>query len=235
MRQVLLTRVRAVADVNAHMREIELAGPDVPRLRPRPGAHLVVHVPDGDAVARRVYSIWRHDPRDASLTLRVAVHPAGGPGCAWARAVAAGDRITVEPPRSKITLAEQAAFHLFAGDETGAVPLLAMRAALPRAAPVAGVFASIGGDDEMPGFDGVPTLPWVHRGATSAVGSRTLLRAVQELELPQGAGVAYLAGESDTCRLIQRHLIEQRGWPRRSVLTQPQWTPDRPGFGAGPA
>ncbi|WP_433831430.1 siderophore-interacting protein [Actinoplanes sp. CA-015351] len=231
MRQVLLTRVRAVADVNPHMRQIELAGPDVPRLRPRPGAHLVVHVPDGSAVARRVYSIWRHDPPDATLTIRVALHPAGGPGCTWARAVAAGDRITVEPPRSKITLAPQAAFHLFTGDETGAVPLLAMRAALPRATSVVGVFESIGDDDEI----GESDLPWVHRGQAPAVASRTLLRAVQGLELPPGAGIAYVAGESDTCRLIQRHLIEQRGWPRRSVLTQPQWTPNRPGFGAGPA
>lgn len=235
----LPTRVRSVTDVTHHMRQIELVGPDLPRLRSRAGAHLVVRVPTGGGCARRVYSIWNHDPRTSSLAIRVALHDADGPGCVWARGVAPGDRITVEQPRSKITIDSTAAFHLFIGDETAAVPLLAMRAAVHRAArggtppPVLGVFEAAGAADEMPGVDGVPTLPWVHRGSTPATASRVLLRAVQALDLPAGIGAAYVAGESDTCRLIQRHLIEQRGWPRRSVHLQPQWVAGRPGFGAG--
>ncbi|WP_432991469.1 siderophore-interacting protein [Dactylosporangium sp. CA-233914] len=219
--------------MSASMRQIDLAGPDVPRLRCRPGAHVVVRVPTGGGEARRVYSIWRHDPRDSALSLRIALHDAGGPGCVWARAVAPGDRVTLEAPRSKITLDESAAFHLFAGDETGAVPLLAMRAALHRDRPVLGVFEAPGPDEEMPGAEGVPPLPWVHRGRASAVASRVLLRAVQDLRLPTGTGTAYVAGESATCRLLQRVLIEQHGFARRAVLVQPQWTPGRPGFGAG--
>lgn len=221
------------------MRQLELVGPDLPHLRIRPGAHLVVQVPAGAGHARRVYSIWTHDPRAAALTIRVAMHHRAGPGYAWAGSVVPGDRITVEAPRSKITLDETAAFHLFVGEETAAVPLLAMQAALHRTArggtarPAFGVFEASGPDDEVPGVDGVTALPWVHRGASSAVASRVLLRAVQELELPAGTGAAYVAGESDTCRLVQRHLVEQRGWPRRAVRMQPQWAAGRPGFGAG--
>jgi NADPH-dependent ferric siderophore reductase len=211
------------------MRQIELTGPGLARLRCRPGAHLVVRIPD----ARRVYSIWRHDPASASLSIRIALHDAGGPGCEWAAKAAVDDRISVELPRSKITLAEEAPFHLFAGDETGAVPLLAMRAAVRGAAAVHGVLECAGPQDEAPGLDGTPPLPWVHRGRASAVASKVLLRAVQDLDLPPGAGAAYVAGESATCRLIQRHLIEQRGWPPRAVRVQQQWAPGRPGFGAG--
>jgi len=235
-RPPLPTRVRSVADVAAGLREIELTGPEVARLRSRPGAHLVVRVPAGDGYARRVYSIWTHDPRTSALTIRVALHDADGPGCRWARGVVPGERVTVEPPRSKITIDETASFHVFAGDETGAVPLLAMRAALHRnAAPpsVFGVFEAATAAGEMPGPAGVPPLPWVHRGHAPATASRVLLRAVQGLELPAGTGAAYVAGESDTCRLIQRHLVEQRGWPRRAVHVQPQWVAGRPGFGAG--
>ena len=221
-RRDLPTRVRSVTDVTAHVRQIELVGPDLPRLHPRPGAHLVVRVPD-----RRVYSIWSH--RGSALTIRVVRHDAGGPGCAWAGAVEPGDRVTVEPPRSKISIDPTAAFHLFAGEETGAVPLLAMRAAVPPGVPVFGVFEG----PEMPGPAGVPPLPWVGRGSAPATASRVLLRAVQALELPPGPGAAYVAGESDTCRLLQRHLVEQRHWPRRSVHLQPQWVAGRPGFGAG--
>jgi NADPH-dependent ferric siderophore reductase len=229
------TRVRSVRDLTPHMREIELVGPDVPRLRLRPGAHLVARLPDGGA--RRVYSIWRHDPRASLLVLRVALHDAGGPGCTWARTVAPDDRLTVEPPRTKITVDPSATFHLFAGDETGAVPLLAMRAALHRAtggaADIHGVFEAAGPADEVPDVDGLPPLPWVHRGSSPAVASRVLLRAVQDLDLPPTGGAAYLAGESDTCRLLQRHLVEQRGWNRHAIRVQPQWAPNRPGFGAG--
>ncbi|GAA3262112.1 siderophore-interacting protein [Dactylosporangium siamense] len=230
----LLTRIAAVRDVSATMRQIDLIGPDVPRLRCRPGAHVVVRVPAGNGEARRVYSIWRHDPASSALSLRLALHDAGGPGCDWARTAAPDDRVTLEPPRSKITLDDSAAYHLFIGDETAAVPLLAMRAALPRTTATAiGVFEAPGPADEMPGPDGVPPLPWVHRGRASAVASPVLLQAVRELALPAGAGAAYVAGESDTCRLVQRLLIEQRGFARKAVRVQPHWAPGRPGFGAG--
>ncbi|MEV6302157.1 siderophore-interacting protein [Actinoplanes sp. NPDC051861] len=244
----LKVRVRDVTDVTAHMRQIELTGPDLSRLRVRPGAHLVIRIPNvaGSSTARRVYSIWSHRPAASSLTIRVALHDVGGPGCVWAQAAAPGDRLEVEQPRTKITLDATADFHLFLGDETGAVPLLAMHAALLRTEtpasgvagrrldpPVFGVFESADPGDEMPGPDNVPPLPWVHRNGASAVASRVLLRAAQNLDLPAGRGAAYIAGESDTCRLIQRHLIEQRGWSRRSVHTQPQWAHGRPGFGAG--
>jgi ferredoxin-NADP reductase len=35
-------RVRSISDVTPHMREVELTGPEAPRLRFRPGAHLVL-------------------------------------------------------------------------------------------------------------------------------------------------------------------------------------------------
>jgi NADPH-dependent ferric siderophore reductase len=189
-------------------------------------------------VVRRVYSVWRASPQQALLVLRVALHDEAAPGCAWAQAVAPGDRVSIEPPRSKISIDPAAGFHLFVGDETGAVPLLAMAAEIHRSGgdsspPVAGVFETTGPGAEMPGAAGVPALPWVYRGAGSAVASPVLLRAVRELDLPAGPGTAYLAGESATCQLLQRYLVQARGWSRRSIRVQPQWAPGRPGFGAG--
>ncbi|MEU8661955.1 SIP domain-containing protein, partial [Actinoplanes philippinensis] len=49
----------------------------------------------------------------------------------------------------------------------------------------------------------------------------------------QGAaepGRAYLAGEARTIQMVRRHLVEDRHWPRRSVLTKPFWTPGRKGM-----
>jgi len=233
------TRVHSVVDVNNHIREIRLRGPGLAGPRCSPGAHVVVRVTAGTGYARRVYSIWLSSPQHALAVLRLAMHGDGAPGCVWARTVKPGDDVVIEPPRSKITIDPAAAFHLFAGDETAAVPLLAMHAAIHRSAapecrpPVVGVFEAGDAGAEVPGVPDVPPLPWVHRGGASAVASPVLLDAVRDLELPAGTGTAYLAGESMTCRLLQRHLVEERGWPRRSVRVQQHWAPGRPGFGAG--
>jgi NADPH-dependent ferric siderophore reductase len=206
------------------MRQIELVGPDLPRLRIRPGAHLVVRIPAGDGHARRVYSIRTHDPRVSALTIRVAVHHRDGPGCAWARTAAPGDRVAVEPPRSKITLDETAAFHLFVGEETAAVPLLAMRAALHRSArggiapPALGVFEAAGPGDEVPGIDGVPALPWVHRGMARATASRVLLRAVQALDLPGGAGAGAHRDRHRSWEQVGGGRIGERGGDQQDRL-----------------
>jgi NADPH-dependent ferric siderophore reductase len=239
-RRPVTTTVHSVVDVSDQMREIRLKAPGLARWRCPPGAHVVVWVPTTAGPARRVYSIWSWSPQHPSVTIRVAIHGAVAPGCAWALAVRPGDEVRIEPPRSKISIEPAAAFHLFAGDETAAVPLLAMQAAIHRSGGtgprplVLGVFEAPTAAAEVPGGSEVPALPWVHRGRASAVASPVLLRAFRELDLPAGTGTAYLAGESTTCRLLQRYLIETRGWPRRSVKVQPHWAPGRPGFGAGP-
>jgi NADPH-dependent ferric siderophore reductase len=42
--------------------------------------------------------------------------------------------------------------------------------------------------------------------------------------------VAYLAGEARTIQAVRRHLVEDRGWDRRAVVTHPFWTPGRRGL-----
>jgi NADPH-dependent ferric siderophore reductase len=232
-RRELPVRVHSVVEISDTVREIRLRGSALTGLRCAPGSHVVVRVPTADGAARRVYSIWRSSAVDAYAMLRIVLHSRDAPGSAWAARVQRGDPVVLEPPRSKISVDRAAAFHLFIGDETGAVPLLAMRASV-RGATVAGVLECSGPGEEMPGADGAPPLPWVHRGAAPAVASKVLLGAVRGLELPTGAGVAYVAAESQTCRLVQQHLIEERGWPRSAVKVQQQWAPGRPGFGAGP-
>ena len=238
----MIARVDTVTDISDSMREIWLRGPALAGWRCSPGAHVVVRLEAGGVPARRVYSLWQLRPDQALAVLRVLVHDGDAPGCVWARTVRPGDLVGVERPRSKITVDPAAGFHLFAGDETAAVPLLAMRAAVAHGAaavrrpPVIGVFEAAEAGGEVPGVPGVEPPRWVHRGAASPVGSRVLLDAVRQVGLPPGHGTAYLAGESGTSRLLARHLIEERGWPRRAVRVQQQWAPGRPGFrsGSGP-
>jgi NADPH-dependent ferric siderophore reductase len=43
-------------------------------------------------------------------------------------------------------------------------------------------------------------------------------------------GTAYVAGEARTAQVVRAHLVRERGWPRRSVIIKPFWTPGRKGM-----
>jgi NADPH-dependent ferric siderophore reductase len=62
------------------------------------------------------------------------------------------------------------------------------------------------------------------RHGASAETSATLITALRSLDLPPEPGHAYIAGEARTCAAARRHLIEDRGWPARSISTKPFWT-----------
>jgi NADPH-dependent ferric siderophore reductase len=216
--------------VTPSMWEIRLRGPAFRMVSARPGAHVPVEVPleNGDTVLR-TYSVWAHDPTTSSLTLRVVDHRPGGPGSRWAAGASVGQRLRIGLPRNRIALDPAAPYHVFVGDETAAVPLLTMLAALPQAAQAFGVLETADSDNELSIPDG-RAIGWAHRGAASAVNSPVLVRAVRRLELPERPGVAYVAGESATCRAVARYLVGTRGWHRRAVRTQVHWTPGRSGL-----
>lgn len=50
------------------------------------------------------------------------------------------------------------------------------------------------------------------------------------LDLPGTPGTAYLAGEAGTVQMVREHLVRDRGWHRRDVVTKPFWAPGRTGM-----
>jgi Siderophore-interacting protein len=42
--------------------------------------------------------------------------------------------------------------------------------------------------------------------------------------------VAYVASEARDCQAARRHLITDRAWQSRSVITNPFWTPGKRGL-----
>jgi NADPH-dependent ferric siderophore reductase len=73
-------------------------------------------------------------------------------------------------------------------------------------------------------------LSWRFRGDVSAAASAGLASVVRDLDLPAEPGAAYLAGEARTCQAVRAHLVNERGWPRRSVLVKPFWAPGKRGL-----
>ena len=224
-RLLVPARVLAVEHQAPRLKRITL---NAPGLEWVPGQHVRLQVAPGPVDwlvgTLRTYTVW--DYHDGSLELMVYLH-GDGPGAEWARATAPGDELMLLKPQGDFVTAP-AAYHLFAGEETAAAAYGPMLHALPADAKV---FASLEVDtpDERLPLK-LEEEAWSYRHGRSAASSETLVDAVRALSLPPEPGMAYLAGEARTIQMVRRHLVEERQWPRRNVLTKPFWTPGRKGL-----
>ena len=216
--------VTAATLVSDAMHEVTLTAPEFARWRTKPGQNVRLALGRFQIDGLRAYSIWTHDPERAEIVVRGLDH-ADGPGSRWMATVEPGATVLLTGVRGVFGLDPAAPWHLFVGDESGAVPLLAMRAALPADAVVHGVLEASSAAGRVPPLGG--DLPWEYRDGAPAAG---LADRVRGLTLPAEPGVAYLAGERDTCLEIRRYLREELGWPRRSVRLSAHWTPGKRGL-----
>ncbi|MFD0687471.1 siderophore-interacting protein [Actinomadura fibrosa] len=229
-------RVEDVRPAPGRMRWIRLGG--VPGLEWTPGQQVRVHVADITAArtwvsgavrnALRTYSVWDYDPSAGVMELCVMDHPGDGPGARWARNARPGDEVVFGKPEGKFAL-RTGAYHLFAGEETASVPFGAMLRALPADEAVFGAIETARPEDALP-LPRAAELSWCHRGDAAAASSGVLVDAVRALDLPDEPGTAYVAGEARTVQAVRAHLVDERGWPRRSVQVKPFWTPGRRGL-----
>jgi NADPH-dependent ferric siderophore reductase len=223
--------VTQIDPIARRMLRIRIEGDRIPGLAWIPGQHVRVHVADvleprswlrpGDML--RTYSVWRHDD---GIELCVLDHDNGGPGVGWARRLRTGDLVSFSGPQGSFVL-HDGAYHVFAGDETAAVAFGPMLRGMP---PGAGVYGVVEAGEPAGRLPLDRPLRWQYRDGQSAASSQGLLEALAGLQLPSEPGVAYLAGEAKTIQLLRRHLVTERGWPRRAVITKPFWTPGKRGL-----
>jgi NADPH-dependent ferric siderophore reductase len=224
--------VTAIDPVARRMLRIRIEGDGVRGLAWMPGQHVRVHVAgmrDPRNWLRpfdmlRTYSVWNYD--DGALELCVLDHGEAGPGTRWARGLSVGAEVMVSRPQGSFVLRDEA-YHVFAGEETAAVAFGPMLRALPASASAYAVIEVDEPADRLP-LD--RDVHWLYRQGAPAASSATLVKGLASLDLPAHPGVAYLAGEARTIQLLRQHLVTDRGWPRRSVLTKPFWTPGRRGL-----
>jgi NADPH-dependent ferric siderophore reductase len=170
----------------------------------------------------RTYSVFDYD--GAVLQLCVLDH-GDGPGARWARAARPGDLVRLSAPQGRMVV-RAAPYFVFAGEETAAITFAPMLRTLGTAR-VYGVIEVGGRADRLPLHAG---LTWWYREGRPAAASASLLAAVAGLDLPPAPGLAYVAGEARTVQAVRAHLVRDRGWPRRQVITKPYWTPGRTGL-----
>ncbi|MFG3440093.1 siderophore-interacting protein [Nonomuraea sp. NPDC047897] len=199
-----------------------------------PGQHVRIELKDPLSVSGilrpadtlRTYTIWDFDER--ALELRIHLYEGDGIGLRWAREARPGDPVTFWWPQGDF-FTREAEYHVFIGEETASAAFGPMIRALGASAEVYGVLESDAPEHDLPVPAPAP-LRRVHRHGAPAASSRLLLAAVAELDLPNNAGAAYVAGEARTCQLVRDFLVRERNWPRTSIKVKPFWTPGKRGL-----
>ncbi len=239
-RWVLRGTIEHVEWTTPRMRRITVVGEDLDRRSRTPGQQVRVMLQDlthlrvwlsprelGDVT--RTYSLWDYDAESGRYELMVLDHDGDGPGAQWARAARPGDAICVGPPEGRFTARIPSRYHLLVGEETAAVCFGAMLRSLPTGERVHGAIEAAARDEHL-AIPGGEELLRVERDGAPASPSAVLLEAVRSIALPDDPGTAYLAGEAKTIQAVRRHLMDDRGWPRTSILTKPFWTPGKRGL-----
>jgi NADPH-dependent ferric siderophore reductase len=224
--------VAAVRDLTPRMRRVQLTSPDLDRFDYVAGQDMALTFRRGDAPPiRRRYTIRRFDPDRLRLDLDFVLH-GGGPGMRWAQSAGPGDSIEVVGPRGKITLARDAAWHLFAGDATAVPGALAMMEALPDDVPAA-AFLQVDDREERQAVDSNRSqqITWRYE-APAANGDGSLTAALADATLPAGRGHAYLAGEVALVIALKATLLA-RGWSPEDISAKAYWNRGRANAGHG--
>ena len=127
----LTLSVAEVEQVTPRTRRLRLTGPDLAAFSYAAGQDLMVLVDtSGGRIIRRRYTIRGFDPAARLLDLHAIVHTSG-PGARWVLGLQPGSAVDAIGPRGKITLATDAAWHLFIGDDVAIPAMAAMVEALP--------------------------------------------------------------------------------------------------------
>lgn len=195
-----------------------LPGRDAPTIPPPDAPEGAERSPGRD------YTPRRYDAACNELVLDFALHDAG-PATSWAVQAKAGQQLAVGGPRGSFVVPDDFDWYLFIGDET-ALPAIGRRLEELRAGARAIVVAAITGPEEKQKFTSraqVETI-WVERPLSRAEDPAPLLNAARALTLPKtGDGYAWAAGESQTAKLLRRHLLDERGLDKAFVKAAGYW------------
>jgi NADPH-dependent ferric siderophore reductase len=198
---------------------VPLPGRNAPTL-PEPGPDGTV--PEGvERSPGRDYTPRRYDAGE--LVIDFALHDAG-PATSWAIQAREGQQLAVGGPRGSFVVPDDFDWYLFVGDET-ALPAIGRRLEELRAGVLAVVAAAVTGPEEQQAFDSRAKVGamWTHRPLSRADDPAPLLELARALSLPRGEGYIWIAGESQTTKLLRRHFIDERGVNKAFLKAAGYW------------
>jgi NADPH-dependent ferric siderophore reductase len=229
--------------VTPRMRRITIGGPELedvrnswqpgwdlralfPPLGQTFGAPGTLVVPPGVKPAVRTYTVRSFDDERLEFSMDIVIHENhGGLGSAWAQRAQEGDllaaalRYPEASPRD-----HDADWYLLVGDET-AIPVIGSIIETFPAEARATVFIEAVDEDDLQTFetDADVTVNWLYRRELPSGTTDLLVRAVEELEWPEGRAFAWVTGEVRMASALRRFVREVRGLTRADYKVQAYW------------
>jgi len=171
---------------------------------------------DGPEPVRRDYTPRAFDTQAHTLTIEFALH-GDGPVAGWAANAAVGQRVVVAGPRGSFVVPVAYDWHLLIGDET-ALPAIARRLEELPASARADVIVQVTDPADRRVFTSTAALTtrWVH-------GTDALSAAVRAIDLPEGQGYAWCAGEASSMKRIRSILVDEKGHDPHAIRAAAYW------------
>ena len=246
-----LLTVKRITELSPSMRRITLTGKDldgfisasfddhvkliVPDVQggkpsmPTVGDSGLMFEPGRPKPAMRDYTPRSYDPLTRELDIDFVLHH-DGPATHWASRAEPGHSIGIGGPRGSFVIPMTFDWHLLIGDET-ALPAIGRR--LEEFPPETRAIAVIktGSDDARIKLDSQCELQmhWVSDTSHATLDMDALETTVRRLDLPQGEGFIWAAGEYSTIKAIRQHLVDDRGIDKSRIRASSYWrtsTPD---------
>ncbi|MEV5410111.1 siderophore-interacting protein [Thermopolyspora sp. NPDC052614] len=188
-------------------------------------------IPEPERPWMRSYTLRAHDPLRRTIDIDFVLHDDAGPATRWAAAAKPGNVLGMFGPSAAyarpvsfaVSFAE-ADWVLLAGDETALPAIGTLAEALPAGTrALAFIEVRDAAEEQHLGSAADLTVRWLHRGQAPAGRTDLLLQAVRQADLPPGRVFAWIAGEAGTVRALRRHLVNDRGVPKRSIDFSGYW------------
>ncbi|WP_434648808.1 siderophore-interacting protein [Pseudomonas sp. D1-2] len=173
----------------------------------------------------RDYTPRRYDLDALELDIDFVLH-GDGPASTWAAQAAPGQYLNIAGPRGSMIVPDVFDSYLLIGDET-ALPAIARRleGLAPNRKALVVVEVENGAEQQVLHSPAQVHVIWVLREGRQD----SLLRTVQQLEMPGGKLYAWVATESKVSRQIRKVLLEEKGLDQDFVKAVGYWKLDDSG------
>lgn len=170
--------------------------------------------PAGERVGRD-YTPRRFDAGQRELTIEFALH-GDGPAASWARNAKPGDQVVIGGPRGSFIIPDDYAWHLLAGDASALPAIYRRLEELPAGAQAIVIVQANAEDERKFATKARAEVRWVRD-------SSQFLAALEALQLPEGEGYAWCAGEASVMPRVREVLLGAKKHPREAARIAAYW------------
>ncbi|HEY5787177.1 MAG TPA: siderophore-interacting protein [Microlunatus sp.] len=178
--------------------------------------------PDENEPEMRSYTVRRVEPASGELVIDFVRHE-GGAAATWAIQALVGDVVYLSPAGGWYKPPADATWQLLMADMTALPALGRILEELPEPQRAL-VLAEVTEPSDSQRIDSAADVTYTWLPGTGNGHSRSrLLQALREIELPEGPGYIWFAGEAAESRAVRKYVRRELGWPTERFTILGYW------------